>query len=141
MPQASERHNAGFTIIEALVVVAVTALISGLAFPRLESLVTQQSFRTVHSHILLDLNNSRATAVRTGQPVHILLRPDGADYSINGQASNKLPQNTFLRGLGRMDIWFFADGTSTGGRLVLAGDHLSAHYTIATSGRISGAMP
>jgi prepilin-type N-terminal cleavage/methylation domain-containing protein len=38
-------RDAGFTLIEALVVVAIAALISGLAFPRMQSLIGGQEFR------------------------------------------------------------------------------------------------
>ena len=98
----------GFTLIEALVVVAITALISNLGFARFQSMIGGQEFRTAISAVTLGAREARARAIRTGQPAPLTLTSDAL----------KLPASVTLQ-QPPQQIRFFADGTSNGGQLRL----------------------
>ncbi len=101
-------RSQGFTLIEALVVVAITALISNLGFARFQSMIGGQEFRTAISAVTLGAREARARAIRTGQPAPLTLTSD----------TLKLPASVSLLEPPQQ-IRFFADGTSNGGQLRL----------------------
>jgi general secretion pathway protein H len=111
----------GFTLIEALVVVGVTALLSGLMFPRLQGMVGAQEFRTARSQVLLGVQETRALAIRRGEGVAFVVSADGHGYRIEGDAPVVLPDAvSLIRSEGRGGVYFYADGTSNGGRIALS---------------------
>ena len=130
--------TSGFTLIEALCVVAITALISTIAFPRLQSAIAAQEFRAASSRVELGLGETRASAIRTGEPVRFLISRDGAGFVAPGRAEQQLPDAVRLHQKG--EIIFYSDGTSAGGEVSLTGKNMRTRFTIfPTTGLISAA--
>ena len=101
----------GFTLLELLVVLTVMALLAAVALPRVGTLLRPSIDRTSRQ-VALAIRDQRSTAMRTG-----MLAPVSAAAILP-----LLPQGTELEqdGFGEGGLLFFPNGTSTGGRLVLA---------------------
>lgn len=111
--------QAGFTLIEALVVVAIAALIGGLAFPRVETMMVGQEYRMAIASVSSGLRAARATALRKGRAVRFAPDEDGHGFSWSGSAPERLPASVKLDVQGVNAIDFFADGSSSGGAMAL----------------------
>jgi general secretion pathway protein H len=101
----------GFTLLELLVVLTIVALLAGVALPRVGSLLRPDIDRTTRA-VALAIRDQRSTAMRTG-----------AMAAVTAAAiAPLLPGGTELAEdwLGRDGLMFFPNGTSTGGRVVLA---------------------
>lgn len=117
--------QAGFTLVELLVVFAITALLvalAPLAFDRLqETAQYRQAVTRVHS----DLRAARYDALAQGRPVSLTLDMRGRTWRINDRASWSIPESLTLRavvaaselGDGRARIRFFPGGGATGGSI------------------------
>jgi general secretion pathway protein H len=88
------RHS-GFTLLETLIVVAITALIATIVVPNLvgslQVLDLQQTTRLLEA----DLRVARATALRTGQKVDLEATNHGREYDWIG-GSRFLPEGITL---------------------------------------------
>jgi prepilin-type N-terminal cleavage/methylation domain-containing protein len=89
------RRERGFTLLETLIVVAITALIATIVVPNLigslQMLDLQQSTRLLEA----DLRVARATALRTGQKVDLEATNGGREYDWIG-GSRFLPAGITL---------------------------------------------
>ena len=101
----------GFTLIELLVVLTIVALLASVALPQVRTLLRPDIDRTSRT-VALAIRDQRSTAMRTGMM---------ADVTAAAIAP-LLPNGTELAedGLGAGGLKFFPNGTSTGGRVVLA---------------------
>lgn len=108
----------GFTLIEALVVVAVAALIAGIGFPRIEQSLSAWRMQASAVAVEAALEDARAHALRTGAPVRISFMRDTGDYRRPGVAAGRL-QPSVRFGEGSDQILFFGDGSSSGGRILI----------------------
>lgn len=64
-------RNAGFTLVELLVTIAVFAIIATLAVPSMQQLMASQRVRSVASDIASDLVIARNEAVKRGDSVQL----------------------------------------------------------------------
>ena len=111
----------GFTLIEALVVVAITALLSGLMFPRLQGMITGQEFRTARSQMILGVRETRALAIRSGAAARFQIDETGHGFQVGDRKQQNLPASVLLStSNARVAIIFYSDGTSNGGRITLS---------------------
>jgi general secretion pathway protein H len=110
----------GFTLIEMLVVLAVTALMAGLAFPALERALRGQAFESAADATELGLRQTRADAIRSGRPTRFALGPDRRSIVREGGAPVELPAAIAIT-LPTQGVTFFGDGTASGGTITLTG--------------------
>ncbi|MGQ9659779.1 MAG: GspH/FimT family pseudopilin [Thermochromatium sp.] len=123
------RGARGFTLVELLVVMAIAAVMMtavptllAVALPGLEMKSAARRTATI-------LRLARESAIRRGEETSVLVDLERHRLTLTGQRSLSLPERLSLRleaasseliDAQRGTIRFFPDGSSTGGRLVLA---------------------
>jgi general secretion pathway protein H len=143
----SSRRDAGFTLIEMIVVLVVLGLAMGLVIARGPMRSRTLETRAAASQVVQSLRIARSRAIATNRPVLFTVDVAGRRYSVDGGPPQGLPpaldvSMTTVTGdrLGKNvgAITFAPDGSSTGGRIVLAdgGHHLQIGVDWLT-GRVS----
>jgi general secretion pathway protein H len=123
-------EEAGFTLIEALVVLAILSAVAAIALPRLSSsrnLLLDASA----SELVGALRATRSAAIAQNRPLVLIVDVEQRSFDSPIGARRKLPADTRLvlnvakpeqETPSRGGIRFFPDGSSTGGEIVLALD-------------------
>lgn len=115
------RSERGTTLIEALAVLSIAALIATISFPRVQSLIAQAMFRNSSSAVVAELRTAHAAALRDGTAITFDVAEDGTAFGLNGQTDHRLPQNVVLNLGDASSLTFYPDGTASGGEVKLAG--------------------
>jgi general secretion pathway protein H len=115
MSVTGRKRDAGTTLIEALVVVAIVSLVTMVAFPRLQQAWLSYARRQTTAAVVERLREARATAVMKDQPVVFSVADNGRLYGWRG-ATARTGGGVYLRSADG-PIAFFADGTSSGGAI------------------------
>jgi len=124
--------NAGFTLIEMLIVLTILGFTAAIAMPVLTAPSNGTRLRVTARELLSALRHTRAAAVTRQTPMDFML-----DVDARSMASPVVPEKKFSSDItvamviadaerlppARGAFRFFADGSSTGGdiRLLLAG--------------------
>lgn len=84
------KRNAGVTLVELLIVVAVVGAILVLAAPAFNDMILMQRLRSVSSQLVTDMQLARAEAVSRREFVRVVLRSntDATCYTIFTSTSN-----------------------------------------------------
>lgn len=117
--QAMSPRNpeAGFTLIEALVILAVLALAAGISFPAVGAALRYQAFLDGATRFEASLRGARAEALRRGIVVRFGISSDQRSFGV-GDATDRLPDR--LRGAPRAgEVIFYPDGTASGGEVAV----------------------
>lgn len=144
-------QDAGFTLVELLVVLAILGLVAGLAATTVPASRQQQAsdldLRLHGLRMAAGLKAARAAAINRGHDVAFAFNARENTWSINGiEAPTRLPlgfhlkletARVALREDGEGRLVFFPDGSATGGRVTLIRD--TQHLTIAV-GWLNGAV-
>jgi type IV fimbrial biogenesis protein FimT len=72
-PPTRRRHQRGFTLIEAVIALAVLALLMSMTLPSFGEAVARQRLKSVAEDLALDLGEARLESLR-GTAVHLALR-------------------------------------------------------------------
>ncbi len=109
--------QAGTTLIEALVVVAITTMVALIGFPRMQQGLLTLAQRQTVSVVAARLRQARAEALRRDMPVVFAIAPDGRAYGASDGGLAQAPVGVSLTtpsGPGGR-ILFHGDGSSSGG--------------------------
>jgi type II secretion system protein H len=119
------RRDAGFTLIELIVVLAIIALVAGLALPNLVGGKVSAELPAAEQELRAALRRARAVALAENREVRFTAAADGSSYAVDGE-SRTLRAGSDLRveivGFGPQNppaIVFFPGGGASGGRVVL----------------------
>lgn len=107
------------TLLETLIVMAVSAMLAALAFPSLERSVERFAIMQARVAFVADLRVARAAAMRQGQAVLVGVSPDGTTYQIQGRRT-ALPSRLRLSVRARQPIAFHPDGSATPATVAIA---------------------
>lgn len=80
----STRRRRAFTLIEIAAVVAIIALLTAMAIPRLERSIVRQRVEAAGRRVAADLNYARERAVHTSTAVKVLVNADARAYTLAG---------------------------------------------------------
>lgn len=116
-PDAGTR---GFTLFEMLVALGIMALISGIAFPALQSAMGRATLAQAHDIVWLALSGARADARRRDAAETVTLAADGIRILAGDGREVALPTGIAVAWPAR-GIIFYPDGTATGGTIELRG--------------------
>lgn len=126
---------AGFTLIEALVVLGILSLVSALAFPQVDKAMRGRTFADAAARVELGLQETRARALRQGAAARMI--PDGRGHGfVTGERSDAIPDRVSLR-FPPGGLVFFADGSASGGEVAIRDGTRQRRWAIdAVTGRI-----
>jgi type II secretory pathway pseudopilin PulG len=105
---AAGKSEAGVTLLEALVVIAIVAMVAAIMSPNMGTSLHLLSLRESASVVQADLRVARATAMRTSSKVTVTALADGHGYDWIG-GTRHLPADIGLKMSG--PISFMADGS------------------------------
>ena len=127
------------TLIEALVVVALTAAIGALLFPRLTGAIDGLAFGQSAALLTADLREGRADALRGDRRIDLRLGEAGRNYQVGDRPERRLPGGLSLAAARAPAVSFFADGSAQPGTLDLIGPR-ARRLTVAVDpvGAVSG---
>jgi len=121
-------RNAGFTLLELLVVLAIVSLLA-MALPgRMTRGVDPVRAETAAKALAMDLVRTRGQAMASGRQTLFVVDPQSASYRAGAGAPTLLPPGTRITLLTAVQerqegssgaIRFFPDGGATGGQITL----------------------
>jgi len=126
--QADDHAVAGFTLLELLLVLAILALLAAIAVPALRSPSDGMRLRTAAGEIADALRLARAAAIARNGEVAVVIDADKRSIEAKGLPPRHFGSDIAVKltiaepertGPTRGGFRFFADGSSTGGDIVL----------------------
>lgn len=123
----------GFTLLEMLVVLAITGLIAALLFPQIGTARLAVRDRTLREALAAGAEGARAMALRSGAPATLSAGDGGTALLITGASTRRIA----LDATGSMrlavrppGIVFHPDGSTTGGELALGSGRNAARFLV-----------
>ena len=113
MSATGDASETGATLLEAMVVLAISGLIAGLAFPNIARGMQAQALRHEARTLVADLALARSDAIRRGQPVTFAVAADGRAYGWTGAERRSLTPDVRLS-MSVQALSFDPDGRTPG---------------------------
>ncbi|HEY0721306.1 MAG TPA: GspH/FimT family pseudopilin [Gammaproteobacteria bacterium] len=136
----------GYTLFELLVVLAIIAGLFAIAPPFFSSAASTTELHAATRQLSAALRQARSSAVAKRTPVAFILNLEQRHYQVEGHDEVTLPSSleltmttaeNELRGSGSGAIRFYADGSSSGGRITLATPRAAERIDVVwLSGRV-----
>lgn len=134
------RYSPAYTLLELLVVLAIVALVAslGLSAFGVES-STRLQVKSTASEIVTQLRNCHADAIKNHRAVYLRFDSGGTSWHRDPDDPHTLPAGIIAAVSGiasapsassTVDIGFFPNGGSTGGKIVLNSNSESAIITV-----------
>lgn len=143
----SSRAPRGYTLLELLVVLAIMAGMLATVPPLFSSATSGTELRAAARQMSAALRQARSSAITGRAPVAFILDLERQRYQVEGRPEVALPAGleltlltaeSELQGNGRGAIRFYADGSSSGGRITLATSTAAETIEVAwLSGRVA----
>jgi prepilin-type N-terminal cleavage/methylation domain-containing protein len=123
-------REAGFTLFEALVALAIMGLAAGIAFPALTSFHERRTVTEARTALLLALAEARATAHHNDLPAFLVVSGNGRALRLTqGGFSATLPQGAQVA-LPASGCGFMPDGGSNGCTISLTAGRFADRFTL-----------
>jgi len=132
---ATGERTAGFTLLETLTALALTALVGALAFPVLQGAIEAAAFAQSKAEVVSDLRVARARALQGGAPVAFAVAADGRGYGWSGGPPRRLANAARLQSPS-IPIAFYPDGSAAGGPLGLQAGGRRADVLVSPTGAV-----
>jgi general secretion pathway protein H len=125
-----KRRDAGFTMLESLVVLAIVALVAGMSTQLLRPPSAKLRVEAASRALCATLRATRSRAIATNSDAAVVIDLDRKTYSSPIAGEGALPREAALTlnvaysqrvGANSGAITFFPDGGSTGGDVTLEG--------------------
>jgi general secretion pathway protein H len=128
------------TLLEALVVVAISVIVAMLAFPGIERALDILSLREASGALAANLQVARGDALKTGRDLTFTIGGDGKSYGWDEGETRRVPGAIELRMSKGSSIIFYADGATSGGTVTASADGRQTSITVdqATGAVLSG---
>jgi general secretion pathway protein H len=132
-------RNAGFTLLELLVVLLLLAVLAGFAGTRIAGSMERSALDAASSALVTDLRRARSLAIVHNVPVAVRVDVGVPSFGIPGsrtfKVSDRLKVTLFTAVSDQTttnvgEIRFFSDGSSTGGEVTFAGDDAREYVQI-----------
>ncbi|HEY0524890.1 MAG TPA: GspH/FimT family pseudopilin, partial [Stellaceae bacterium] len=144
-PQFKYPHyrQAGFTLLELVVVLAILALVAAVALPHFLVGKEDADLRAAESEVRAALRTARTTAVVENREVRFAVDPTAPAYGIEGDAMRPFAAGRdiavrIVGGVTATAIAFFPSGGSSGGSIVLSNRHGRRELPIdGTTGQVA----
>ena len=131
----------GFTLLEMLIVLAISTLMLGFIAPNLYKAIAGTDLPSATKELAIALRQARLKAVTTLRPVSLMLDVDKRTYQLSTEPTasslaktldfSVLTGKSFLQGSQKGAIFFYPDGSSSGGRITLKQAHRSQQIDIS----------
>lgn len=139
MDTAARTQNAGFSLLELIVVLAVLAAVAALALPRARSALQNASLESTAVHLASALRLTRAGVIRSSQDKTLTFNPEQRVYwsdveprrrPVEGGITLTTINDAFERVGSNRRIRFRPDGSATGGVIVLSDGSRQVRVTV-----------
>ncbi len=127
MSAIGKRGQAGFTLFEVMVAVAILALISGIAFAQLQNLIGRQTLTVARGAVALAVARARSEAIRRDLPTRVTLADDA--LLVSRIAATPLPEGAIVE-WPREGVVMFGDGSSSGASGSVRAGASASRFTI-----------
>lgn len=136
--RARNKSEAGYTLLEVMVVLAILAVVAGAVPAMIRDASPRLRLEAQAAETLKDLAYLRARTRLEGTPGTLLVAEDGHSYRLGGREIRLADKVSVTLGgsekasaaLSRSAITFYPEGGSSGGRVILSSGDVTETITI-----------